>query len=179
MDTNNKLAKSKVKKMKEKKVGFGIADVFIILLVLAIVGGVVWFFVGSELFDNSASEEIRYVVRLTKIRDELVSEGKNLQVGDGVYDGAYGEYIGKIESVVVKPHTEQLLNKETGELVDAQMQGYSDVYLTITATVKWKDHSYFSGDTEIKVGERIDIRLVEFCGQGFFTSVSKVDGGEQ
>ena len=175
MDTNSRDTKTK---RKAKKVGFGIADVLIILLILALAGGAVWFFFGSEFFDSGKTEEISYEVRLSAVREELVSDGTKIKVGDTVYDGAYGENIGKIQSVLVKPHTVQLLDQNTGELTDATKPGYCDVYITVTATVKKKDHSYYANDTEIKVGETIDLRLVDFCGHGYFTSVSEAEGGE-
>ena len=171
MDTNNKVVQ---KKVNEKKVGFGIADVLIILLVLALVGGAAWFFFGSALIEYSNKEQIQYEVRLTDVRDELVPY---IKTGDVVYDGTYGEKIGKVESVRTEVHTIPLLNKETDELVNAPKSGYSDVYITITVTAQQKDFSYYVNDTKIKVGELVNLRLVDFCGQGYCTTVSKVKGG--
>ena len=162
---------------KEKKaVRFGFVDALIILLVLAVVGGGLWFFFGSMIFDDGYDAKITYEVRLTAIKSEFTSR---IQYGDDVYDSVYGEFIGTVAKVRTEPYTEQVLNKATGEFEKTVKSGYYNVYITIDATARYsdKEHTYFAADTEIKVGKPIDVRLQNFCASGYCTSLAKAEMG--
>lgn len=155
-----------------KKGRFGIADVFIILLVLAVLGGGIWFFIGDSLFDGGDEYEVSYEVRLTNIRSEMID---HIHVGDKVFDGVYNEPVGEVTNVSYEAYTEQVLDKNTGELVNAQKEGYYNIYITIKATAKYSDNSYVVADTALRVGEQMHLHLPDFCGSGYCTSFALVD----
>jgi len=158
---------------KENKKGrFGIADVFIILLVLLIIGGAAWYFIGDSLFEGGDYVEISYEVRLTNVRSEMID---HIHVGDKVFDGVYNESVGTVSNVSYEAYTEQVLDKNTGELVNAQKDGYYNIYITVNATAERTDNSYFVSDTAVRVGEHMHLHLPDFCGSGYCTSFALVN----
>ena len=158
-----------------KKVRFGFADVLIILLVVALAGGGFWYFFGGSLFGSGESVAVTYEVRITGIRNELTD---NLKVGDKVYDPVYGEYIGEIVKYEHPQHTEQVLNKTTGELERSVKGGYYDLYITVRADVELRDNVYYVNDSELRVGQSVYLRTADFCGEGYCTALTEVKGGE-
>ncbi len=158
-----------------KKGRFGFADVLILLLVAALIGGGVWIFLSGRIYDEGKEVNITYEVRLTEVRSELTSHAN---YGDKVYDPVYGEYIGVVEKVRTEQYTEQVLDKTTGKLVNAVKGGYYNVYITVSAVAEYKESAYYLSGSEIRVGERVYLRLPDFCGEGFCTSLSQSTGGE-
>ncbi len=161
--------------MNNKKVKFGFADVLIILLIVALVGGGLWYFFGGSLLGSGEDVSVTYEVRLTGIRSELTS---HINIGDKVYDPVYGEYIGVIEKYEHRQYAEQVYNKETGTLEQAVKGGYYDLYITVRADMKLRDNAYYANDTEIRVGESVYLRTADFCGEGYCTALSEINGGE-
>ncbi len=157
-----------------KKVHFGLADVVIILLVLASISAAVWYFAADSVFDRGDDVKMTYELRITNLRSEMTS---HIKVGDKVYDSVYGEAIGVVEDVRVEQYTEQVFDKNAGEAVNAVKAGYYNIYLKINTTAKQKDGVYYVADTEIRVGESMGIQAPDFCGNGFCTAV-KLVGGE-
>ena len=152
---------------RERRVRFGVADIVIILLVLAAIGASVWFFAVGPLFDGGETADISYEVRLTNIRSEMAS---HIKQGDPVYDGVYGEAIGTVENISVEQYTEQVLDKSTGELVNAVKEGYFNIYIKVNAKAKYKDGAYLIADTDIRVGQSLYLHLPDFCGNGYCTA---------
>ncbi len=158
----------------DRRVRFGLADVIIILLVLSAVAGAVWFFVAGPLFDRGDDVRVTYEIRLTNLRSEMTS---HIKVGDKVFDGVYGEAVGTVEDVRFEQYTEQVLDKNTGTPVNAVKAGYYNIYLKINTTAKHKDNTYSVADTDIRVGESMNVRLPDFCGTGYCTAFSVVEEG--
>ena len=163
---------------KEKRsVRFGLIDVIIILLVLAVIGAGLWFFFGSMIFNDGYEAKITYEVRLTEIKSEFTSR---IQWGDSVYDSVYGELIGTVSKVRTEQYTEQVLDKSTGEFVNTVKSGYYNVYITIDATARYseKEHAYYAAETEIKVGKAMSVRLQDFSGVGYCIALENAQKGE-
>ena len=154
---------------------FGFADLLILLLIAVFVGGGFWFFLSGRLLGAGEEVNISYEVRLTGVRSELTSR---VNYGDKVYDPVYGEYVGVVEKVRTEQYTEQVLNKSTGELVNAVKGGYYNMYITVNATAEYKDNAYYISTSEIRVGERAYLRLPNFCGEGYCTALTQTAGGE-
>ena len=93
-----------------KKKKIGLADVLILLLIIAIIGvGVVFYFSG-HFFGSGEAAQITYEVRVTKVRSELTS---HVNYGDKVWDSVYGEYIGAVGKVRTEQNTEQVVDRAT------------------------------------------------------------------
>jgi hypothetical protein len=150
-----------------KKVRFGLVDALILLLAVSIVAFGVWFFFENKIFDGGDDVKIRYEIKLTDIRSELTS---HIHIGDSVYDGTYGEHVGVVENVRHEQYTEQIVDKDTGEPVNAVKAGYYNVYVTVVSSAKYKDSTYSVADTQIRVGELLYLRLPDFSGNGYCTS---------
>ena len=159
--------------MNGKKGRFGIADVIIVLMVIALIGGGLVYYFGDYLFNQSEIVDVTYEVRVTRVRSELTS---HVNYGDKVWDSVYGKYVGNVEKVRTEQYTEQVMDKSTGELKNAVVGGYYNMYITVSAKAEYKDGVYFLSDSEIRVGESVFLRLADFCAEGYCTQLQK--GGE-
>ena len=159
--------------MNAKKGRFGIADVLIILCVLVLIGGGIFYCFGDSLFGSAETVDITYEVRVTKVRRELTS---HVNYGDKVWDNVYGEYVGNVEKVRTEQYTEQLVDKSTGELKNAVVGGYYNMYITVNAKAEYKDGVYYIADSTLRVGEGVYLRLADFCAEGYCTQLKR--GGE-
>ena len=97
--------------MTGKKKKIGLADVLILLLIIAVIGAAVIFYFSGHTFGSGDAVQITYEVRVTKVRSELTS---HVNYGDKVWDSVYGEYIGVVEKVRTEQYTEQVVDRATG-----------------------------------------------------------------
>ena len=162
--------------MTGKKKKIGLADALILLLIIAVIGAAVIFYFSGHTFGSGDAVQITYEVRVTKVRSELTS---HVNYGDKVWDSVYGEYIGVVEKVRTEQYTEQVVDRATGELKNAVVGGYYNMYITVNATAEVKDGIYYLAESPVRVGEPVFLRLADFCGEGYCTSLITQKGGEQ
>ena len=165
------ISKGVIMNKTNKKTRFGLTDVIIILFVLSAVGAAVWLFAVGPLFDGGEDIMLSYEVRITNVRSELAS---HIKLSDRVYDGVYGEAIGTVEDIRIEPYTEEVIDKSTGEPVNASKDGYCNIYIKINAAAKQKDGVCFVADTEIRVGEPVYVKLPDFVGAGYCTAFTVI-----
>ncbi len=154
---------------------FGVVDALVILLVVLLACGGFWYYFSGRLLDSGKEVNLTYEVRITALRSELTSQ---VNYGDKVFDSVYGEYVGTVEKVRTEQYTEQVMDKSSGELVNAVKSGYYNMYITVNATAQYKEPFYYINGSEIRVGESVYLRLADFCGEGYCTSVSVAKDGE-
>lgn len=159
--------------MNGKRGRFGVADVLMIICVIALIGCGLAYYFGDSLIGSSEIVDITYEVRVTKVRSELTS---HVNYGDKVWDSVYGEYVGTVEKVRTEQYTEQLVDKNTGELKNAIVGGYYNMYITVNAKAEYKGGVYYISESELRVGESVFLRLSDFCAEGYCTQFTR--GGE-
>lgn len=138
-----------------RKSGF-IFDLVVVLLVLGLIGGGVYYFFRDS---SSGKAEIEYM---------FVYEDVIYEISDKVVDGVRlmnddGESMGTVKTVV-RTGIAGTTNK--------------DVYVTASATAKQEGTTYYLGGQSIKAGEYITVRTKDFYGIALVMSVVSKDGGK-
>lgn len=158
----------------KKKAKFSIVDLVIVLLLLGMAFLMLKYFVFDSLFDEGENVGVTYEIRLQNIKSEMTN---HIKYGDSVYDGVYGEHIGKVEKVRTEQHTEAVYNNTTGQYNNAVKSGYYDVYITVVCDAVSTSDTYYVADVELRVGEPMSVRLPDFCGSGYLIDV-RLTGAE-
>ena len=120
----------------ENKKRFNVIDIIVIVLVLALIAGLVWFFVFSKTTNNESTEtnDISFTVLVKSVDDQIV---KNFKTNDVILNSSTNNQFGIISNVRLEK-TEYLSNivDETKETPTAKLSSYPDlfdIYITITS----------------------------------------------
>lgn len=151
----------------KRKISF--IDVFIILVIIAVVIFVVNYF--------SANSEKAYNVPTVSYVIELKSLDKNyidvFKPGDDIKDGVKGGYLGKVVDVEVKENTEIRENTLDGSFIKTSFDNKRDVYLTVEGTpTTYNDTEILFATQEIKIGKLLHIKAKDYVGHGYVVGVN-------
>ena len=181
------MKKDKTKKKSSRK-GLNIADVIVIVLVVACVGLAVWIFGGSGIFGSNETVTIEYELWIVDIRNDIAS---HIQPGAKVTEASRHYHIGEIgDSFKTEPYTYEVYLDELydengnpvdgiteGEMVEVEKPGYVTVILPITAEATVEEDGYYVNGYKICVGGLIYIRTPDFAGAGHVISMNVTEGG--
>lgn len=169
---------------------FNIADVIVIVLVLACVLGAVWIFGGSGIFGSGEVVTLEYELWIRDVRNDIASHIKS---GVEVIEATKHYNVGTVgDNFTVEPFTYEayvnvLYDKngnpvgdfdENGERVVVEKPGYVTVILPITAKATVEEDGYYVNGYKISVGSHMFIRTPDFAGQGYIISVNAEKAGE-
>ena len=162
------MKKDKTKKKSSRK-GLNIADVIVIVLVVACVGLAVWIFGGSGIFGSNETVTIEYEVteasrhyHIGEIGDSFKTEPYTYEV---YLDELYDENGNPVDGIT------------EGEMVEVEKPGYVTVILPITAEATVEEDGYYVNGYKICVGGLIYIRTPDFAGAGHVISINVTEGG--
>lgn len=141
-------------------------DCVILVLALAAAAALVWLILRPAATAHTTEMDsfIRYTVRIQRW-----PEGSSglVQVGDELRDNTRGLKMGKVVGVQAVPAELQALDLENHRYVQAELEGFEDVLLTVEAygTVDDKDIRAY-GRAVLKVGNTVYIRGQGYMGSG-------------
>lgn len=179
----------KANNQKTSRRKFNIADVIVIILVVACVGAAVWIFGGSGIFGSGETVTIEYELRIVDIRNDIAS---HIVPGVEVTEATRHYHIGTLgDNISVTPYTYEVYLDELydengnpvgdvgidGERVEVEKPGYVTVILPITAQAAKEEDGYYVNGYKISVGSLIYIRTPDFAGAGYVVSVNVTEGG--
>ena len=156
--------------MKEKIERRAVIDFLILLAVILAVSLLINAFVslvkGKRTEDSS---KIEYTVRIAEIREDMSSF---ISEGDEVIDSVGKRSIGRAESVSVRPSTVERLTDgiPTAEKID----GYVDIYVTVTAMADIGETDITVGGSNLKIGRVMYLRLPDFTATAECVRISEV-----
>ena len=144
----------------------------IVLVVVLLAGAVlVWFGLrssGSEAA-SPTTRTVQYTVLFQRIRE---GNSALIEAGDPLVDTVRNYNLGTVVSTRVEPATYQVLNQETQTYVDAVLEGYEDVYVTVESACTVGDDSLvLDGGYEFRVGQVTYIRGPGYMGSGPITEI--------
>jgi hypothetical protein len=136
-----------------------IVDLLIVLLTIAIVGGVYFVFFGG------ADKQV------TNVNTDFVDA---INIGDPIRDSIRGNELGTLTSKASRPAT--MLNEDlaNGRYVIADVPNSYDVVITIEAKAKITPANIIVGGAEVKVGKKFFIKGKGYANQGFVTKMTLV-----
>lgn len=136
---------------------FNIFDVVLILVFLAIIGGVAALVIRSvpkgEVFNGNS--EVTYVMSVTGVHTEIAEQVKK---GQKLYDASTGQEIGIISSVTVFEHIVTGVDQQTQTPVTNIVPGKGDLEITVAVAASHKGEIYEVNGTVIACGEKISFR---------------------
>ena len=160
-------------KIIENKKLFGkinIFDIIILLVVLALAVGVVIFLRNTEKTTNTSNEKT-YMIKLDKV---IAGTSEKIKQGDKIYDNEINSFIGEVVSVEKKDYTRVIENYETNEFVEANVEGYETLILTIKVGLNDAGSDLkTNNDYVIKVGKQVFLRGPSYASAGYIIQIER------
>lgn len=155
---------------------FNIIDLFVIILIIAVITGIAVRYGSSITNAVKSDEEFEYTIRIESVRQATVdalletkNTGSHLSDKKGTVD--LGEVVNITEPIPAKIYSE----KADGTMVYAEQEGRYSVEVTIRAHGKESDNSYVLADSnELSVGSMTEIYSKYVHTSGLITNVSKL-----
>ncbi len=168
--------------------GLNLADIIVIVLVLACVALALWIFGGSGIFGSSEKVTIEYELWIVDLRNDIAS---HIKPGAEVTEASRLYHIGRIgDSFRTEPYMYEVYLDELydengnpvegiteGERVEVEKPGYVSVILPITAEAVVEDDGYYVNGYKIHVGGLVYVRTPDFAGAGHVVSINVTEGG--
>lgn len=156
-----------MKIINEKGKLFGIinvVDLLVILIIVAVVGGVLWKFAGQAVTDYVSDDmEITYVIKVSDVDENFYDEvlkhlPAQLMTGSDYLSG-YVQSVEKSQSFVK-------CTTADGQIVYSPNEGKIDMEFTLTAVVAKTSVNMAVGTQEVRTGidMRVKTRYYEFLG---------------
>ncbi len=139
---------------------------FLIILVVAVVGGI------SRFKDSAISVESTSKGRMTFLVDEVrMPTAENITEGQELYSYDKGTYMGKIAGKTVKPFEDAV--EYEGQWVNAPVPDKYVVYVDVDVDIKESDKSYVVGGEEIRVGNEYRVKTKTSAFTGICVGIKK------
>ena len=163
---------SNTKKAK-KAFGFNLIDVIVLLALLAVIFGIVYYFFMRDEKSGEESFVLEYVIETKELPDEFsgyVKKGDRLMSGDGKV------FLGEVTAAEYEQATVTVFDGETGEQISSPYPGHANLYITVRGTAEHSDGGYRIDGTDIFVGSEISYRVPDFSGVGKCVSMKVTEG---
>lgn len=139
---------------------------FLIILVVAVVGGI------SRFKDSAISVESTSKGRMTFLVDEVrMPTAENITEAQELYSYDKGTYMGKIAGKTVKPFEDAV--EYEGQWVNAPVPDKYVVYVDVDVDIKESDKSYVVGGEEIRVGNEYRVKTKTSAFTGICVGIKK------
>lgn len=152
--------------MERKKYKFNIID-GVIILVLAVVLIAVGYRFYTDRLSGGDTAEIRYVIEVKNVREELCDK---VIAGQAAYSEATGQTIGMVSVAENRAATWMSYGVSGGTV--SEVPGMRVMYITLTADALVTDGGYVSGGETIRTGSEISVMLPDFYCNGKCISVT-------
>lgn len=142
--------------MKKSKVTVIDVGIIVILLAVFVVGIKV---LGSKIGSSGETKEVYFTVLATNVVEgtsKAVTEGEKVSVSFS--EEAYATVLGASE----EPHKESKLFESKGYYITHEVEGKSDVRITLKCDAAISDTKIANGNVAIRVGEEMPV-----CGKGY------------
>jgi hypothetical protein len=162
----------------KRKTGFNIIDAFVILIILALIAGTVYFAWRKTKEPSSQLKEknITYTVRVSGVSADFVPVFKQNGL---VYNSSTLGYVGTIKKI--RMENAAVLTDKAAATGTEENPGYTviqqkygdvyDVYLTVNAKTLLDQRGVaYVDDERITIGSRINIRTENFSCEAYITA---------
>lgn len=163
----------------QKKRRFNVVDFLLIVLVLAIIGGVIYLFLPGSVIRNmgsSTSGSLSYTVELKGVDSVYLNKIKE---NDIVVDSVSKTTIGTVTAVDYNTKYTVLEYTEKDGQYEGVLADYPDRYnvlVTITTTAEYTPKKGYSvSGCRIAVGEALNLRFPDFAYEGHCISLVAED----
>lgn len=157
----------------QKKRGLGLLDVLIILVVLLILAGGIWWATGRGT-DGQGGTEVTFSVELQRVPADFTS---GIQPGDKVYDSQKGGYLGEVVSAEITPYTILTYSQNDHTYHDFTVEEQYTAIITVKGNAEVTDRSTSIGGVTVAVGKEMYLKSKSFAGSGYCI-IENLGGGQ-
>ena len=163
--------------LSSKKRRFTVIDVIITLIIIIAIALLAYIFVFNRTtVDTSNTVNIKFTLEVKNERDELVDNAA-ANIGKDLIEGTAKYNLGKVTDFYSVPATFATFNHETGEAVNALFPEHSNVCFVVESEAIENPTTgrYSISGFEVSVGTLVYIRLPEYAGSAYCTSVQETE----
>ncbi len=160
--------------MNKKKIRFNLIDLFIIIVVAAVVFLLLYIFVFSgnkTQVDEVNYTNIQYVIEIQNVDKSLEDA---VAVGLPVQDAVEKRSIGTVSGVQAVPYQKLTFNSNTDSETVSEVENKITLKITVEAQAIETDRAFTVGGCVIRVGKEYSIAVPGFYGSGYCTYIGNV-----
>lgn len=162
-----------MKTIKEKRTWrFTALDVIIVVVLLAVIAGAIWFFGFREGGDENTMVKIEYTIEVRGMEESYLS---NIAVGDIVTDSVTKKGIGTISAVERMPLVEYIVNIEDGVMEEKEYPGRYTILVTVSADADQSERGFSIAGYRVAIGKLCHLQLPNFIGSGYCIGVEAAE----
>ncbi len=144
-----------------------VIDLTVILVILIIAAGALWYFGRSS--EDQTPTSVNFTVEFRR-KDETF--GQNIPIGGTVNDSVRGNYLGLVQNVEVIEEFEVIYDQNENRFVESPIPGLYRVMLTVSANGSENERDICAEGQPIKVGQQMFIKGKGFASIGYVTKLS-------
>lgn len=158
-----------------------VADILWMILIVVLIFGAVQFSNPREVSAQTGDTVIRYTVELGDRLDgnarRVIREGfhENIRIGEPVFSGLTGVYIGTIVDVYALPLQIESFDEANNIIRRADVDGLEYVYIVIEAPAQITYYETLIGSFSVSVGREAFVRSRYFAGAGYVVAMERVN----
>lgn len=160
--------------MARKKIRFNVVDAVIILFVAAAVAVFGYVFLSEKTVGTGGNEKVKiqYVLKVGEIRDMYLG---NIAKDDEVHDADTDKKLGTVVAVSSVPAKRIGTDASTGAQVVSEVEGRSNLYVTIETEAQRVEEKYLVDGVSIMVGSVVNFITPNLYAASNIVSVEIVD----
>lgn len=153
--------------MAEKKRKWGILDIIVILGVLVVIGGAVFYFTHNSVGDSAMSSGTCDITYVLEFKDAPADIEDRIVIGDEIYEAEAGVLIGTVEAVEIRPYVIDEYKSETGMMGEAEVEDLHNAQITVSASAVVSESATTVNDVDVMVGSGVNFYTSTFGGSGY------------
>lgn len=152
-------------------------DAIVLIVVLLAGAAFAWLSLRSGQSDGAASaaQTVQYTVVFQKMDQ---GDSQLIQPGDKLEDAVKNYSLGTVVSVEAKPAVTQVLDEVNRRYVDAELEGFEDVYVTVESSCTDTGETLLlGGGYDFRVGQTAYVRGPGYMGSGPVVAIERGNEG--
>lgn len=152
----------------EKKRKFNVFDIVIVIVVIAIAGGIYAFTHRTKAMETQL---LRYSLELNECPEGF---SQHIKVGDSITDNVKNYNMGIITSIEARPSIRLGEDKINGNIIESTLEGKETVILVVEANVV-EDGADFKvdGGYVVKAGKDVSVKGNGYAGRGYILTIGR------
>jgi len=152
----------------EKKRKFNVFDIVIVIVVIAIAGGIYAFTHRTKAMETQL---LRYSLELNECPEGF---SQHIKVGDSITDNVKNYNMGIITSVEARPSIRLGEDKINGNIIESTLEGKETVILVVEANVTETASDFkVDGSYVVKAGKDVSVKGNGYAGRGYILTIGR------
>lgn len=161
--------------MAKKKIRFNAVDAVILLFAVLAVAAFGYVFLSGQNADSekdAKTVKVQYVLKVPEIKDIFLG---NIKKGDELIDSDVDKKLGTVVAVSSAPAKRIGTNTATGAQVISEIEGRSNLFITLESEAQFVNDKYFVDGVWITVGNSIGFITPDLCASSCVISAQTVE----